>query len=100
MRPSRLRHYHDRPWHPAKRAKALRLIRSLKQGGARIDAIGIQGHWLIDWPPVEVIAHGIATLAAEGLKIMVTECDIDPLPRDVSGANMARVERHRERTAM
>lgn len=78
---------------PAKLEKTRRLIRSLKAKGLRIDAVGIQGHWLIDWPPPEMIASGIEALAAEGVKVMITELDVDPLPRTVSGANMAMTEK-------
>lgn len=78
---------------PAKLEKTRRLIRSLKAKGLRIDAVGIQGHWLIDWPPPEMIGAGIEALAAEGVKVMITELDVDPLPRTVSGANMAVTEK-------
>jgi GH35 family endo-1,4-beta-xylanase len=78
---------------PGKLEKTLRLIRELKSNGARIDAVGIQGHWLLDWPPTERIEKGIEALAAEGVKVMITELDVDPLPRDTSGANMAVTEK-------
>ncbi len=74
---------------PAKLEKALRLVRSLQAKHIRIDAVGIQGHWLIDWPPTEMIEKGIDALAATGVKVMITELDVDPLPRDSSGADMA-----------
>jgi endo-1,4-beta-xylanase len=77
---------------PGKLEKAVKLIRSLKEKGLRIDAVGVQGHWLLDFPPAEVIGKGIDTLAATGVKVLVTELDIDPLPRDVSGADMASAE--------
>jgi endo-1,4-beta-xylanase len=78
---------------PAKLEKVRRLVRSLKAKGLRIDAVGIQGHWLIDWPPAEMIESGIEALTAEGVKVMITEMDVDPLPRTVSGANMAMTEK-------
>ena len=78
---------------PAKLAKTIRLVRSLQARGARIDAVGIQGHWLIDWPPTDMIGKGIDALAASGVKVMITELDVDPLPRAGSGANMAVAER-------
>ncbi len=77
---------------PAKLAKAIRLVRSLQAAGVRIDAVGIQGHWLLDWPPTDMIEHGIEALAALGVKVMITEMDVDPLPRDASGADMAVTE--------
>ena len=69
--------------------KTIRLVRSLQAKGVRIDAVGIQGHWLIDWPPTDMIEKGIDALAATGVKVMITELDVDPLPRNASGADMA-----------
>lgn len=77
---------------PGKLDKAVKLIRSLKEKGLRIDAVGIQGHWLLDFPSAEMIGKGIDALAATGVKVMITELDIDPLPRTVSGADMATTE--------
>lgn len=78
---------------PVKLEKTLRLVKSLKAGGARIDAVGIQCHWLLDWPPTEQIENAIEALAKENVKVMITELDVDPLPRDVSGADMAVAEK-------
>ena len=78
---------------PAKLEKTLRLIRALQAKGARLDAVGIQGHWLLNWPPVDMIEKSISALAATGVKVMITELDVDPLPRDGSGADMAQAEK-------
>ena len=78
---------------PGKLEKTIKLIRSLQDKKLRLDAVGIQGHWLISWPPPEMIGKGIDALAATGVKIMVTEMDVDPLPRKVGGADMAQVEK-------
>ena len=77
---------------PEKLAKTLKLVRSLQDAGARIDAVGIQGHWLINWPPTEMIENGIEALSKTGVKVMITELDVDVLPRDTSGADMAQTE--------
>ena len=77
---------------PQKLEKALKLVRSLQDAGVRLDAVGIQGHWLLDWPPPQMIEDGIEALAATGVKVMITELDVDVLPRDVSGADMAQLE--------
>jgi endo-1,4-beta-xylanase len=74
---------------PGKLEKVIKLIQSLKQAGVRIDAVGVQGHWLINWPPADMITKGIAAIAATGVKVMVTELDVDPLPRSSIGADMA-----------
>lgn len=77
---------------PEKLKKTLKLVRSLQAAGVRLDAVGIQGHWLINWPPTEMIETGIEELAKTGVKVMITELDVDVLPRDVSGADMAQAE--------
>lgn len=77
---------------PEKREKTLRLVRSLRAAGRRVDAIGMQGHWLIDRPPAELIDPAVEAFAAEGYKVMFTELDIDVLPRTVTGANMQTVD--------
>jgi endo-1,4-beta-xylanase len=78
---------------PAKLEKTLRLVKSLQEKGVKIDAVGIQGHWLLDWPPTGMIESGIEALAKTGVKVMITELDVDVLPRDVTGADMAVVEK-------
>jgi endo-1,4-beta-xylanase len=68
-------------WKTAKREAAVRLVTSLRERGIRIDGIGEQGHWLLDGPAIEDIEAMIADLAKTGGQILVTELDIDPLPR-------------------
>jgi endo-1,4-beta-xylanase len=68
-------------WKPEKRAAALRLVASLRERGVRIDGVGEQGHWLIDDPPLGTIEKTIVDFAQSGVTLMITELDIDPLPR-------------------
>ena len=77
---------------PPKLAKTIKLVQSLQAKGVRIDAIGIQGHWLIAWPPTGMIEKGLDALSATGMKVMITEMDVDPLPRETNGADMAVTE--------
>jgi endo-1,4-beta-xylanase len=79
---------------PEKRAKTLRLLRELRAAGCRVDAVGIQGHWMLDSksPEPHIISDAIREFHDAGFKVMVTELDIDVLPRTVSGANMETVE--------
>jgi len=83
-------------WKPAKRAAAMRLVRSLSERGIRIDGIGEQGHWLLDDPRLEEIEVAIVDLAKLGRQVVITELDIDPLPRpeELVGADLSkRIER-------
>lgn len=79
---------------PEKRAKTLRLLRELRAAGCRVDAVGIQGHWMLDAdsPKPHVISDAIREFHDAGFEVMITELDIDVLPRTVSGANMETVE--------
>jgi endo-1,4-beta-xylanase len=65
---------------PAKREACVRLVKDLKAKGLRIDGVGIQGHWALDYPSREDIERFINAFAALGVKVMVTELDIDVLP--------------------
>jgi endo-1,4-beta-xylanase len=65
---------------PAKRDAAVRLVRKLQSKGIRIDGVGIQGHWGMDYPTKEHLCAFIDSIAACGVKVMVTELDIDVLP--------------------
>jgi endo-1,4-beta-xylanase len=71
-----------------KRDKALRLIRDLKKRGAPIQGIGIQGHWCLDKIPFHDIEEAILAFHAEGLTVMITELDIDMVPRFTTGADV------------
>ncbi|HEY5504203.1 MAG TPA: endo-1,4-beta-xylanase [Sedimentisphaerales bacterium] len=65
---------------PAKREACVRLVKDLKSKGLRIDGVGIQGHWALDYPSRKDIEQFINAFAALGVKVMVTELDIDVLP--------------------
>jgi endo-1,4-beta-xylanase len=58
----------------------IRLIKNLQSKGIRIDGIGIQGHWFLDYPPIEEIETYILALSKLGVKLMVTELDVGVLP--------------------
>jgi endo-1,4-beta-xylanase len=78
---------------PYKRPKALRLIKELKEAGCRVDGVGIQGHWLIDSPSVKEIDESIRAYADLGMKVMITELDVDVLPRKKGGADVSATEK-------
>jgi alpha-glucuronidase len=69
-------------WKPAKRAAALRLVRDLRARGLRVDGVGEQGHWRLDSPSVTEIEQTILEISAAGFKPMITELDVDVLPRE------------------
>lgn len=80
---------------PRKRANAIALLRRLKSRGVPIDGIGTQSHFHLDGPPVDDVEKTITGFAALGLKVMVTELDVDVLPRSGPAGN-ADVSRREE----
>jgi endo-1,4-beta-xylanase len=65
---------------PAKRDATVQLVKKLQAKGLRIDGVGIQGHWGMNYPTSEDLEAFINAIAALGIKVMVTEMDIDVLP--------------------
>lgn len=74
-------YYNDyNEWHAGKRETVIRLIRSLKERGIRIDGIGMQGHLGMNYPSLEEYEETILAYAHEGVKVMITELDLSILP--------------------
>lgn len=65
---------------PAKRKGALALVKRLKDAGIPITGAGLQSHDRLDWPKLEEADATIRDFAALGLKVNITELDIDVLP--------------------
>ena len=76
---------------PAKRAAAIALVKKLRAQGLRVDALGEQGHWQLATPTVAEIQAIFDDSAAAGLPVVITELDVDVLPRDpaMAGADLA-----------
>ena len=72
-------------WRPSKRDGIARMVRMLQKEGIRIDGIGIQAHWGLNFPKNEYITAAIDTFAALGVKVMITELDVDVLPLTKEG---------------
>jgi endo-1,4-beta-xylanase len=79
-------YYNDfNAWRPAKRDGIVRLVRMLKKQGIRIDGVGMQGHWGLNYPETRYIEAAIDSFAATGVKVMITELDVDVLPLTKEG---------------
>jgi endo-1,4-beta-xylanase len=88
-------YYNDfNAWRPAKRDGIARMVRMLQEKGIRIDGIGIQGHWGLNFPKNEYIKAAIDTFAALGVKVMITELDVDVLPLTKEGQIIGTVMSH------
>jgi endo-1,4-beta-xylanase len=69
----------------AKRKGAVELIKKLKAQSIPITAMGLQGHDKLDWPTARQQADTIEAFAALGVKVNITELDVDVLPRNAPG---------------
>lgn len=79
-------YYNDfNAWRPAKRDGIVRMVKMLQKEGIRIDGIGIQGHWGLNFPKNKYIEDAIDAYAALGVKVMITELDVDVLPLTKEG---------------
>jgi endo-1,4-beta-xylanase len=65
---------------PLKRKAACQLVKRLKDKGIRIDAVGMQSHVGLNYPDLSDYEATIDSLAACGVKVMITELDINVLP--------------------
>jgi endo-1,4-beta-xylanase len=85
-------YYNDfNAWRPAKRDGIMRLVRLLQRDGIRIDGVGMQGHWGLNYPKTEYIEAAIDSFASLGVKVMITELDVDVLPITREGQVIGQV---------
>lgn len=79
-------YYNDfNAWRPEKRDGIVRLVKMLQKEGIRIDGVGMQGHWGLNYPKTAYIEAAIDAYAACGIKVMITELDVDVLPLTKEG---------------
>jgi endo-1,4-beta-xylanase len=67
-------------WKRHQYESGIRLIQNLQSKGVRIDGVGIQGHWGLDYPGAEEIEAFILAFSKLGIKLMITELDVSVLP--------------------
>ncbi len=72
---------------------AVAIVKHLQSKGLRIDGVGIQLHGGLTYPDVEGLEYAITSLAATGVKVMITELDIRTQRRGYRGADISRVNR-------
>ncbi len=78
---------------PAKRERTIKLLKEIQKSAPRIDAVGIQGHWRLGHVPLAEIEASIQEFSKLGLKVMITELDIDVLGRKQSGADVSATQK-------
>lgn len=65
---------------PAKRNAIVSMVKKLKQQGVPIHGVGMQEHLGIDHPSVDEIEKSLIAFANAGVRVHITELDIDVLP--------------------
>ncbi len=74
-------YYNDYNMHRADKAQgAVRIVKNLLDKGLRVDGIGMQGHWGLNYPTVEEAEASIRAFGDLGVHVMITELDINVLP--------------------
>jgi endo-1,4-beta-xylanase len=84
-------YYNDfNEWYPAKIEAISKLITGLKEKGVPIDGLGLQGHWGMDFPQLDEIDHMLTEYGKLGVKLMITELDINIVAKRNTGADIGQ----------
>lgn len=77
---------------PEKRKGAIKMVKNIMDQGIKVDGIGMQGHWHLNSPSLEIIEQSILDYAALGVKVAITELDVSVLPNpwDLVGAEISQ----------
>jgi endo-1,4-beta-xylanase len=67
--------------------KMMKLIESLRAQKVPLHAIGLQGHYELDAVPFEALERTLSAMQKIGMKVVVSELDIDVIPRGRWWAN-------------
>ncbi|MEJ0102675.1 MAG: endo-1,4-beta-xylanase [Bacteroidota bacterium] len=65
-----------------KKEKICRLVKSLKDAGVPVHAVGLQAHWAINEPSEDQLDSTIKRFAELGLPLQITEMDISIYPKE------------------
>ena len=85
-------YYNDYSLYKKKKINAvIELAKRIKSRGLRIDGIGLQAHWGLDYPTIEEVEKSILKISNAGLKVHFSELDIDVLPNlwEIKGADLS-----------
>lgn len=63
-----------------KRKAVIQLVNNLKSKGIKIDGIGMQAHYSLDYPDMNEFEQSIVDYASTGAQVMLTELDVSVLP--------------------
>jgi len=85
-------------FHEGRRNAVVDLVNDLKSRGLRVDGIGMQAHYGLDYPDMESFEKSIVAFAGTGADVHITEMDISvlPLPDQNLGADVRRSAEYRK----
>lgn len=74
--------YNDYNMHNPKKAQFVaEFVRDFKKRGVPINGVGMQGHLGLDYCSIEELEASILLFAGAGVRVHITELDVDVLPR-------------------
>jgi endo-1,4-beta-xylanase len=93
-------YYNDfNEWYPAKIEAIAALVKSLQAKGVRIDGLGLQGHWGMDYPKLDEIEHMLTEYGKLGVQLKITELDINVVAKENTGADINQRQQSGGRSA-
>ncbi|ACT02884.1 endo-1,4-beta-xylanase [Paenibacillus sp. JDR-2] len=88
--PDALLFYNDyNECNPGKREKIYSLVKALLENGAPVHGIGLQAHWNLFDPSLDLIREAIERYASLGLKLQITEMDVSMFAFDDRRTDLA-----------
>jgi endo-1,4-beta-xylanase len=78
---------------PIKRKKAIDLALGLRKQGLRIDGIGAQAHWTLNYPSLPEIQQMISDIVEAGLLVKISELDVSVYTEDDWNSHTWQAER-------
>lgn len=78
-----------------KRANCVKLLKGMLERKVPIDGVGTQSHFQLNDPPISAVEKTIKDFSDLGLKVMITELDVDVLPSrgNAGNADISRQEK-------
>ncbi|HDS08538.1 MAG TPA: endo-1,4-beta-xylanase [Bacteroides sp.] len=73
-------------FHSGRRDAVVNLVNRLKEKGIRIDGVGMQAHYGMDYPDLGAFEESILAFGNAGVDVHITEMDISVLPSPWSNA--------------
>ena len=67
----------------------IKMVENLRSKNIPIHGIGIQGHWMLDFPEMAELDFVLKKLKEQEISVHITELDISVLPSPYKGANIA-----------